>query len=58
MSKVIEVLYNINKDINGLTFNSHRHLIDYKSSLIDNERNPEVWYDNTYYLKYDFILGI
>ena len=55
---ILTVGYNLNKDINGLIFTSPKYLLDYKSIREDDEgTNPEVWYDNTFFIKYDFILG-
>jgi len=56
---IITLGYNLNKDINGILFKNSKYLMDYKANRISIDgSNPEVWYDNTFFIKYDFILGI
>jgi len=56
---ILTVGCSLNKDVNGLIFKSPKYLLDYKANRVSiNNSNPETWYDNTFFMKYDFILGI
>ena len=58
-NNVLSLGYNLNKDINGLIFNKAKDLLEFNTSISNNNLlNPEVWYDNSYFVRYDFILEI
>jgi len=52
----IHFVYSLSKGINGKIFNKPKDLLNFDDENISNDNMAEIFYDSSFFIKYDFIL--
>ena len=52
----IHFVYSLSKGINGKIFNNPKDLLNFNDKNISNDNMAEIFYDSSFFIKYDFIL--
>ena len=52
----IHFVYSLSKGVNGKIFNNPQDLLSFNDSDISNNNRAEIFYDSSFFIKYDFII--
>ena len=52
----IHFVYSISKGVNGKIFNNPKDLLNFDDEDISNDNMAEIFYDSSFFIKYDFVL--